>query len=298
MKELRGVYAPIVTPFRHADGTVDHPWMGTHIDYLRNHEADGIVVCGTNGEAPSLNVAERMSALETALKVSGRLGVIAGTGAAALPDAITLTRHAFSCGADAVLVMPPFYYKRQSPSGIIAWYRRLIDAAVPAEGRLLLYHIPQLTAVPITIEIIEALIASHGEVIHGIKDSTGDEQQGRLMRSQLTGLRYFVGNDLLVAAACADGASGSITAAANVAPDLVASVQRAARVGQAESPAADRLCALRALLDRFPLQAATKAALELLANLPSTTVRPPQSELDQEGRSALFAALREWRSQT
>src|SRR5512140_647052 len=104
--------APILTPFRPADGEVDYPWLGTHVIYLRRYGCQGIIACGTNGEAASLSVAERQMVLEAALAAAGDMPVIAGTGASALPDAIALTRHAFAVGAAGVMVMPPFYFKR------------------------------------------------------------------------------------------------------------------------------------------------------------------------------------------
>ena len=176
--DLRGVFAPIVTPFRPSDGEVDLPWIAGHVAYLRAHGCTGVIPCGTNGEAASLSVAERIQVAEAALAAAGDMPVIVGTGAAALPDAVALTRHAFAAGAAAVLVMPPFYFKKPSEAGVAAWFQRLFDAAVPPGGRVLLYHIPQTTGVPITDGVLQALLASHGALVYGLKDSTGDPKAG------------------------------------------------------------------------------------------------------------------------
>jgi 4-hydroxy-tetrahydrodipicolinate synthase len=297
---LRGVFAPIVTPFRLADGEIDLPWIGRHIAYLRATGCTGVIPCGTNGEAASLSVAERQAVVETALAAAGDMPVIPGTGASALSDAITLTRHAFAAGATTVLVMPPFYFKRPSDVGVIAWFQRLIDAAVPPGGRILLYHIPQTTGVPITDGILTALHASHGDVLHGIKDSTGDPAQGSHIRATFPWLSYFVGNDHLIGAACCEGGAGSITACANIFPDLVGAVQRAAWGGGDVATAQATLSEARTLLESYPLQPATKAALTEVADLPATLVRPPQVELSPEQRGQFVAALREslprWRA--
>ena len=308
--QLRGVYAPIVTPFRLTDGEIDHPWIAQHLAYLRTYGCDGVIACGTNGEAASLSVAERQAVLETVLKHANGLTVIAGTGAAALPDAIDLTRHAFAAGAAAVMVMPPFYFKRPSDAGIAAWFHRLCDAAVPPGGRVLLYHIPQTTGVPFTDTLLQALLAAHGETIYGIKDSTGDPAEGTRIRSGFPQLTYFVGNDRLVGETCLNGGSGSISAVANVFPDLVAAVQQAAGLRALASDGSDgdhgdvataqaRLSAARALMDSCPLQPATKAALHEIGGLPPTAVRPPQVELtpDQRDqlRQAILARLPDWR---
>jgi 4-hydroxy-tetrahydrodipicolinate synthase len=291
MSELHGVFAPIITPFRPTDGEVDLPWIEDYLGYLRTHGCEGIVPCGTNGEAPSLSVHERQLVTEAALAAADGMPVIAGTGAAALPDAISLTRHAFSAGADAVLVMPPFYYRNPPNAGVAAWYQRLFDAAVPAGGRVLLYHIPQMTGVPISDELIQALLASHGEILYGIKYSTGDPQQGKHLREDFPALAYFTGNDHRVVEACLDNGAGSITACANVFPNLVASAQRAARGGGDPTLAQARLSAARSALDAFPLQPATKAALVEIAGLPPTGVRPPQVELTPDQRAGLRSAL-------
>lgn len=291
LSDLRGVFAPIVTPFRPANGDVDIPWIRDYLAYLRAHGCEGIVPCGTNGEAPSLSVDERRRVVEAALSAAGGMMVVPGTGAAALPDAITLTRHAFSVGADAVLIMPPFYYRRPPDPGVAAWYQRIFDAAVPPGGRVLLYHIPQTTGVPISDQLIRTLLSSHGEVVYGIKDSTGDPQQGAQFRQAFPALAYFAGNDHCVVEACRDGGVGSITACANVFPDLVAAAQRAARGEGDPNLAQARLSAVRSVLDAFPLQPATKAALAELAGLAPTAVRPPQVELAPAQRAELRSAL-------
>jgi len=292
MQVLRGVFAPIVTPFRPADGEVDLPWINQHVTYLRTHNCTGVVACGTNGEAASLSLAERRLVIETALAAAGDMPVIAGTGAAALPDAIALTKHAFAVGAAAVLVMPPFYFKRPPEAGVAAWFQRLCDAAVPPGGKVIMYHIPQMTGVPITDRILRLLLTSHREVIYGIKDSTGDPEHGNHLRLTFPELAYFVGNGHLVAEACANGSVGSITAIANMFPDLVAAVQRVAWDGADAGPAQATLDAARSLLEAYPLQPATKTALVEVAGLPPTVVRPPLADLTPAQRAELRAALR------
>jgi 4-hydroxy-tetrahydrodipicolinate synthase len=297
--DLRGVFAPIVTPFRPSDGEVDLPWITGHVAYLRAHGCTGVIPCGTNGEAASLSVVERFRVAEAALAAAGDMPVVIGTGAAALPDAVELTRHAFAAGAAAVLVMPPFYFKKPPEAGVVAWFRRLFDTAVPPGGRVLLYHIPQTTGVPITDGVLQALLASHGEVVFGLKDSTGEPEQGAYLRQAFPQLAYFAGNDHRVGEACADGAAGSITAGANIFPDLVSAVQQAAWAGRDATSAQAALSAARSLLEAYPLQPATKAALADVAGLTPTAVRPPQVELSPaqraELRARLLVMLPEWR---
>lgn len=293
MGGLSGVFAPIVTPFRPANGEVDLPWIARHLAYLRAHGCTGVIPCGTNGEAASMSVAERIQVTEAALAGVDGMSVIVGTGAAALTDAVVLTRHAFASGADAVLVMPPFYFKGPPEAGTTAWFQRLFDAAVPPGGRVLLYHIPQTTGVPITDGLLRRLLTSHGELVYGLKDSSGDPEQGAHFRAAYPKLAYFAGNDHRVAEACAGGAAGSITAGANVFPDLVAAVQRVAWSGQDATAAQATLSDARSLLESYPLQPATKAALADVASLPQAAVRPPQVELTSDQRAGLRVALLE-----
>jgi 4-hydroxy-tetrahydrodipicolinate synthase len=295
--QLRGVFAPIVTPFRPEDGEVNMLWIARHLEYLQTHGCDGVIACGTNGEAASMSVSERQAVLEKTLEAAGKLQVIAGTGAAALPDAITLTRHAFASGVSTVLVMPPFYFKHPPEAGVVAWFQRLCDAAVPPGGRVLLYHIPQTTAVPFTDSLIHALLETLGSVICGIKDSTGDPEHGSHLRSTFPHLAYFVGNDHLVASACLEKGSGSITAGANVFPDLVARVKSAAWTGGDWAAAQETLSAARRLLETYPLQAATKVALSYVAKLPPLAVRPPQAELTAAQSADLCARLQTYLQQ-
>ncbi|MGE5601831.1 MAG: dihydrodipicolinate synthase family protein [Nitrososphaerales archaeon] len=294
MSELRGVFAPIVTPFRPTDGEVDLPWIPQHIEYLHAHACTGIIPCGTNGEAASLSVTERIAVTEIALETGHELGmpIIVGTGASALPDAVTLTRHAFANGADGVLIMPPFYFKKPADAGVAEWFRRLFDATVPAGAKVLLYHIPQTTGVPINDGVLDLLLASHGELVYGIKDSTGDPAQLAHFRSAYPQLAYFAGNDHRVAEASGAGGAGSITAGANVFPYLAAAAQVAAGTDDAQAAQAN-LSAARKVLDMFPLQPATKAALAEVAGLPETAVRPPQLELTPAQRAQLREALKE-----
>ncbi len=297
--ELRGVFAPNVTPLDPNSGELDLAWMPAHLDYLRTHGCDGIVPCGTNGEAPSLSVAERMQVVEAAIAAANGLRVIPGTGAAALTDAIVLTRHAFAAGADAVLILPPFYFKRPSDAALAEWYQRLFDAAVPPGGRAMFYHIPQLSAIPITNGLLEILYASHGELIYGVKDSTGDPAELQRFRTNFPQLAYFVGSDHLVAQACLAGGVGSISSSANVFPDLVQAVQRAVREGRDPAEAQARLSAARASLDGYPMHAAVKYEVHLWTGLPLMAVRPPQPELSEEEKAKLraefSAGLPAWR---
>src|SRR5438128_869657 len=117
MAELKGVLTAIVTPFAKS-GELNLTALPPFLEFQRSAGIDGVVVCGTNGEGVSMSVAERKRVLEAVMGLKGSFSVVAGTGAANLPDAIELTRHAGAVGADAVLVLPPFYFKNPSAAGV------------------------------------------------------------------------------------------------------------------------------------------------------------------------------------
>ena len=190
-----------------------------------------------------------------------------------LPDAVTLTRHAFAAGADAVLIMPPFYYKRPPDAGVATWLQRLIDAAVPPGGRVLLYHIPQTTGVPITDTLWwRILFASHPEAIYGIKDSTGDSSSGLVhLRTTFPGTRLLCRqrpSDRPPRAAMAD--AGSSPRARTSSPIWRGPSSRRPGAAGTWRQFRGHYPRQRSLLESYPLQPATKTALTEVADC-----RPP-----------------------
>src|SRR5437764_7779159 len=117
MSTLSGGMTAIVTPFSES-GELNLIALPPYLQFQEAAGIDGVVVCGTNGEGVSMSVAERKRVLEAVMGLKGPFSVIAGTGAANLPDAIELTRHAGAVGADAVLVLAPFYFKNPSAAGV------------------------------------------------------------------------------------------------------------------------------------------------------------------------------------
>ncbi len=141
--ELSGVITAVLTPFD-AGGRPHIARLQNHIRRLEAQGCEAVLLAGTTGEGPSLSLEERKRLLEAGSAAASRLKVLACTTCASLPETIELTRHAFDRGAYGVAVMPPFFYKDISDEGLYAFYRQLLDQAVPEEGRLFLYHIPQV----------------------------------------------------------------------------------------------------------------------------------------------------------
>ncbi|MEF3273337.1 MAG: dihydrodipicolinate synthase family protein [Chloroflexus sp.] len=289
MAEIRGIISAMLTPFTSDVGPVDYEWLPGYLQFLAAGGLHGVLALGTTGEGPSMSVAERTRVLEIIMQYRGELSVIAGTGCAALTDTIALSRVAIDLGVDAILVMPPFYIKNPGDTGVLAYFRALCDA-LPAEARVMLYHIPQVTGVPITTTIIDGLLESHPGQFFGLKDSSGDWEHSRMLIDRYPQLRIFTGSDRLIARALAGGAAGAITALSSAFPHLARAVFDAFTNGGDVSAAQARLSAVRDLIDPINTPPALKAALAWTSNLPETTVRLPLLPLSNEAAKELRIA--------
>ncbi len=289
MCDLAGVFAPMVTPFRQDGVTIDFAWIPYHLQYLESQGLDGVVPMGTTGEGPSLSVNERKAVLDTVLARRGTLKVIPGVGTPSLTETVDLIRHAFASGADSVLVLPPYYWRNVSDTGLLAYFRTLCDKALEPGQKIMLYHIPQISGVPITLNLLDGLLETHPECVLGLKDSSGHVNSFLQFKHRYPNLRVFVGSDRLVGIAYELGVAGTITAAANIVPRAIQRIRRAAQTGEDYTSLQEELNALRDLLQEFaPLQASIKVLLARITHMPLTFVRPPLVDLSPEQRLHLL----------
>ena len=294
MHKLSGVFAANVTPFDPATLAVVPGWMSRHLAFLRAKGCNGIVPMGTNGEGPSMSVDERKAVIDTALEAAQGLVVVPGTGCANLPDTAELTRYAFAAGADGVLVIPPFFFKNVTQAGVLAYYRRLCDAALQPGQPLLLYHFPRMSAVPIGDEVVAGLQESHPGCVAGVKDSSGDLASVLHWNALFPSLRVFAGSDTLASDAFKAGVAGTITAGGNVVPDLLQGIRQAVLNGEDPSGLQAELNKVRGWLEKSPsMHAATKFLLTVFADLPEVSLRPPLVDLTEAQRGELAALARE-----
>lgn len=290
----KGVFAAVLTPFN-KDLTPDHEGLVAHCRGLLARGCDGLAVLGTTGEANSLSLDERLGILE-ALNDAGIPGraLMPGTGCCALPDTVELTRRALDVGAAGVLMLPPFYYKSVSDDGLFAAYSEVIERVGDSRLRVYLYHFPQMSAVPLSLDLIERLLTRYPGAIAGIKDSSGDLANMAALVRAFPGLRVFSGADDLFLPLLKQGGAGCITALNNVACAISAGTWAAWRRGEGEKAAAlaGELSALRALVTSFPQIAALK---EIMARRDKDTgwrtVRPPLVRLGAKQAGDLFRAL-------
>lgn len=223
---LRGVVAAVLTPFRSAnlpDPQTAIPYYGE----LLESGCDGLNLLGTTGEGVSVSLGDRLAFMEAiAQSALPRERLIVGTGAAALGDAVLLTRDAFELGFAAALVIPPFYYRDASDEGVAAFYAGLVDAVRPPEGRLLLYNFPRMSGITFTPVLVERLMSACGAAIGGIKDSSNDTDLERALHEQFPQLAIYPGSEALLAEAREWGYAGCISGSVCLWPQLAQRVWR------------------------------------------------------------------------
>lgn len=284
------LFAATFTPFSSPTGAVDHAWIPAHLRWLESQGVDGVVPCGTTGEGTSLSMAERQAVIDTVLAHRGGLRVIPGTGCAALPETIALTRYAIERGAEAALVLPPFYFKRPADAGLLAFYRAVCDA-LPPGGRIMLYHIPPMSQIAISTAVIDGLLASHPGRICGLKDSGGDPEHTALLARRYPGLQIFTGSASTFARSLGDGAAGGIFAITNVFPRELRAVADALASGADAAAAQARVAAIAEALRAHGPIPALKALLPRQSGLPPTSVRVPLVGLEMSDAEALWAQI-------
>jgi 4-hydroxy-tetrahydrodipicolinate synthase len=276
MTEINGAFAPIPTPLD-AALAFDKKAQATHLIWLASEGLEGALILGSNGEFPSFSLSERREIAEAAAAADSGLDLILGVGSCALPEVLAMVDLASSLAYKAVLCPPPFYFRSAPVDGIAAFFREILErSSLP----VLLYHIPQVTGVPFSDELLD-LLGSHRNLA-GVKDSSGDPEELRRLSDRFADRCYIVGNDRLVTACLEAGGNGNISAGASVAPALMCAVRKG------DGPQAD-LSRLRALLEEYGLGPSVKSILRRFG-FGEFATRPPLVGLDDTRASSLWDA--------
>ena len=291
-KRITGVLAPVVTPFK-ADLSPDAERLASHCRWLLSQNV-GLAVFGTNSEANSLSVDEKIELLDI-LAGDGidPSRMMTGTGCCALTDSVRLTAHATKLGCAGVLMLPPFYYKGVSDEGLFRNFAEVIERVADNRLRIYLYNIPPVSQVAITVPLIERLLKAYPGAIAGAKDSSGDWNNTKAYLDNFSahGFDVFPGAETFLLQGMRNGGVGCISATANVNPGAIARLFASWQTEDADSQQA-RLDVIRGIFARYPMIPALKAAIAHYGGDASwTKVRPPLVELTTEQNASLISEL-------
>jgi 4-hydroxy-tetrahydrodipicolinate synthase len=288
---FEGVLAPVVTPFRRdlspdAERLVEQCW------WLLSQEA-GLAVFGTNSEGNSLSVEEKIELLDRLVEAGiDPARMMPGTGCSALTDTVQLTRHAVSLGCGGVLMLPPFYYKGVDDEGLFRSYAEVIERVGGDTLRIYLYHIPPVSGVGLSVDLVTRLVEAYPACIAGIKDSSGDWNNTRaLLDCDWEDFRVFAGSESFLLRTLRAGGAGVISATANVNPGAIQRLYREWKGPQAETLQRE-LDRIRTALQEYPMIAALKAVIaDFRDDAEWERLRPPLLPLAPDQRANLIAEL-------
>jgi len=290
---MKGVNAAVLTPLN-VDLTPDLGRMAAHCQWLLANGCDGLGILGTTGEAQSFSVRERMDILEGLAKAGIPMDkAMPGTGAAAYVDTATLTGHAVEMGVSGTLVLPPYYLKGVSDDGLFAAFAKVIESVGEQGLRMYLYHFPQMSGVPLSLDLIDRLTTEFPDTVVGVKDSSGDLGNMLAMVERFPGFAVFPGSESAFLKVLKVGGAGCITAVSNISCPMAQRVYAAwTERGEVDEEAESIIQALRSLIAQYPLPPALKAITGRHAGDDSwERLRPPFMSLDHDARATLFAAM-------
>jgi 4-hydroxy-tetrahydrodipicolinate synthase len=297
---IRGVLAPVVTPFKQ-DLSPDPERLVAHCQWLLSQKC-GLAVFGTTSEANSLAAEERSTLLD-ALVAAGvdTSRMMPGTGCCSITETVKLTSQAVKHGCAGVLMLPPFYYKGVSEEGLYRYFSEVVQRVGDAKLRIYLYHIPPVAVVGMTTGLVERLLKAYPDAIAGMKDSSGDWNNTKTFLDAFakSGFDVFVGSESFLLANMRNGGAGTISATANVSPAAIHKLYAECRGGKLTASPTEledqqqRLNVVRETFARYPMIAALKQGIAIYTNDPAwRTVRPPLVELTAEQAKTLFSELK------
>ncbi len=283
---FKGSFTALITPF--ANGGVDEQAFKSLVQWQIDEGTDGVVPCGTTGESPTLSHAEHMRVVELCLEVAkGKIPVIAGAGSNSTEEAIELTRHAKQAGADAALVVTP-YYNKPTQEGLYQHYKAIHDAV---ELPIIIYNIPPRSIVDMSVETM-ARLAKLPNIV-GVKDATSDLNRPILTRLAAGGdFCQLSGEDGTAVPYLAAGGHGCISVTSNVAPRLCADMHRAwwEKDFDTVSEIQDRLMPLHSAMFCEASPGPVKYAASLLGKC-SPKTRLPLCEISKQSEETVKNAM-------
>jgi 4-hydroxy-tetrahydrodipicolinate synthase len=308
-QRIRGVLAPVVTPFKD-DFSPDPQRFIAHCKWLLSQNC-GLAVFGTNSEANSLSIEERAMLLDELVAAGvDPSRMMPGTGCCSITETVKLTKQAVGNGCAGVLMLPPFYYKDVTEEGLYRYFSEVVQRVGDARLKIYLYHIPPVAVVGITTGLVERLLAAYPNAIAGMKDSSGDWSNTKTFLDAFAArsarpapaaraartFDVFVGSESFLLANMRNGGVGTISATANVNPAAIHKLYKQWNTADDADQQQSKLNVVRQVFSsrKFPsMIAALKQAIAIYADDPAwRTVRPPLVELTPEQAKTLAAELK------
>jgi len=210
-----GIYAASLTPFS-ASYEPEIPALIDHVQWLLENGTDGVALLGSTGEANSMTLEQRQTIIEQSTRKLPADRLLIGTGSCALQDAVRLTKVSIDAGVNAVLVLPPFYYKPQTDESIIRFYSELIATVNDSRLRIIFYNFPKFTGYNFDHNVIGKMKQSFGEIAAGIKDSSGNWENMSGVAQKVSDFMVYSGTENFLLDNLLNGGAGCITATANL----------------------------------------------------------------------------------
>lgn len=290
---LAGVYAAAITPYLgkpktegKPDTAFDFESMIGFFRFLAERGCRGALLFGTTGEGPSFSRREREAILRSVRVMKQQIRdfkFLVGVGTPSLTETIELTTLTFDLGFDGAVALPPYYFRNVGDDGLFRWFSELIEKAVPVGKTLLGYHIPSVTGVGFSLDLLERLKTQYPKQFMGIKDSSHDaafaEALGRRFGNDLL---VFNGTDSHFHHALKNGAQGAITAPANLISDGLRQIWDAYQNGEDPSALQAKVTKQREFLEKYsPFAPVLKGLLYKLHGFPHWVTRPPLESLSE-----------------
>jgi 4-hydroxy-tetrahydrodipicolinate synthase len=290
--KFSGILSPVLTPFT-KDLKPDSRRLVKLCRWLSSQNV-ALVLFGTTSEANSLSLEEKISLLNDLIDAEINPSLLMpGTGCCSLTETVQLTSHAVKLGCKGTLMLPPFFYKDINDDGLFRSYAETIERVGDSALKIYLYHIPPVSGVNISLDLIERLVIRYPNTIVGVKDSSGNwENTQSILERQWDDFRVFAGSEHFLLQTMRAGGAGCISATANINPNAIYNLYKEWKSNQADD-LQKQLNQVRATLESYPMIPALKSVVSYYSKHPDwTIVRPPFISLEKETQKELIQKLK------